>query len=151
MNIYNNIEELLDKYWECNTSVEEEEMLQDFFLHEKNIPTHLCRYKAVFAYREMKQTEKLPDNFEEKILAQIHHQLGKKVWTVFKIAACIALLISTSITAYQYKTASDYEKQAQARATVIDALCMISDNLQKGENIINNGLKQFDIVSEINH
>ena len=150
MNNYNNIEELLRKYWECDTSTDDEKILQDFFLYGENIPAHLRRYKSLFAYQKMKQAEKLSGDFDTKILTQIKPKL-KIPPILYKIAASIILFSGISIKAYQYKTTSDSEKQAQARETVINALCIISDNLQKGESMINKGLEQFDIISEINY
>ena len=39
------IEELLQRYWLCETSVEEEARLRAFF-SSTDVPAHLCRYKA---------------------------------------------------------------------------------------------------------
>ncbi len=41
---YKDIEQLLERYWQCETSVEEEATLRDFFAKEE-VPAHLLRYK----------------------------------------------------------------------------------------------------------
>ena len=38
---YKYIEQLLDKYWDCETSLEEEQILRCFF-RQKEVPAHLC-------------------------------------------------------------------------------------------------------------
>lgn len=51
---YKYIEQLLERYWNCETSLEEEQILRSFF-HQKEIPAHLLRYKAMFAYQEIEK------------------------------------------------------------------------------------------------
>ena len=55
---YKYIEQLLEKYWDCQTSIEEEQILKYFF-RQKEIPAHLLQYKAVFACLEKEQDLKL--------------------------------------------------------------------------------------------
>lgn len=46
---YKYIEQLLERYWECETSIEEEAILRAFFL-QKEVPAELARYKSLFVY-----------------------------------------------------------------------------------------------------
>ena len=46
---YKYIEQLLDRYWACETSEEEERILKAFF-SQKDVPAALARYKALFVY-----------------------------------------------------------------------------------------------------
>ena len=39
------IEQLLERYWKCETSLEEEAQLRAYFAEAGNIPAHLLRYK----------------------------------------------------------------------------------------------------------
>ena len=48
---FNRIEELLAKYWECDTSLQEEEELKKFF-NSQEVPEHLMAYKSLFIYYE---------------------------------------------------------------------------------------------------
>ena len=164
MKDYKKIDEILTRYWQCETSVEEEKALQDFFLHSTNIPQHLLKYQSLFEYRDAKQAEKLPDDFDEKILNQINAepkrikfqpQTPKGAYSdvkksplgdlgvVLKLVAGIALLVGLGFTAHLHQTRTE---QAQARETVLSALFMISDNLQKGEEMIMRGLENFEIA-----
>mgnify|MGYP000110997543 FL=1 len=50
------IEQLLERYWRCETSLEEEAQLRAFFTKEE-IPEHLLRYKDLFVYQQFQQEE----------------------------------------------------------------------------------------------
>ena len=45
------IEQLLERYWQCETSLEEEAELRAFF-SGSDVPKHLLRYKDLFVYLE---------------------------------------------------------------------------------------------------
>ena len=44
---YKYITQLLDRYWKCETTLEEEEILKAFFC-QKDVPADLCKYKDLF-------------------------------------------------------------------------------------------------------
>ena len=48
---YKYIEQLLERYWQCETSLEEESELRSFF-SEEEVPAHLLRYKELFNRRQ---------------------------------------------------------------------------------------------------
>lgn len=52
------IEQLLERYWQCETSLEEEAQLRTFFM-EGDVPGHLLRYKDLFVYQQLQQEEHL--------------------------------------------------------------------------------------------
>lgn len=96
---YKYIEQLLERYWNCETSVEEEQILRSFF-HQKEVPAHLLRYKALFAFQEAEKQIGLGDDFDAKILAQVEKPIVKaqrltlraRFMPLFKAAAMIAVL-----------------------------------------------------------
>ena len=45
---YRYIEQLLERYWRCETTLQEEEILRTFFSQD-DIPAGLERYKALFS------------------------------------------------------------------------------------------------------
>jgi hypothetical protein len=67
---YKYVEQLLERYWQGETSVEEESMLRHFFTEEE-VPEQLLRYKDLFVYQQMQQEVKLDDDFDARILAEI--------------------------------------------------------------------------------
>ena len=66
----NYIEQLLERYWQCDTSQEEEAQLRSFFNNE-DVPAHLLRYKDLFVYQEFLQQDGLGEDFDQKVLAQV--------------------------------------------------------------------------------
>ena len=68
---YKYIYHLLERYWRCDTSVEEESILRAFFSQEV-IPAELKRYQSLFAYAEQETEQNvLGDGFDEKLMASI--------------------------------------------------------------------------------
>ena len=49
---YKYIEQLLERYWQCETSLEEESELRTFFSQEK-VPAHLLQYRDLFVYQQV--------------------------------------------------------------------------------------------------
>ncbi|WP_300727508.1 hypothetical protein [uncultured Bacteroides sp.] len=98
---YKYIEQLLERYWNCETSVEEEQILRSFF-HQKEIPAHLLRYKSLFVYQDAEKEVKLGDDFDRRILAEIERPVVKakrltlhsRFMPLFKAAAVMALLFT---------------------------------------------------------
>ncbi len=66
----NKIDILLAKYWECETSVQEERELQEYFLSESIAERHQ-QYKPLFSYLESVQEMGLDCDFESKIMEKI--------------------------------------------------------------------------------
>ena len=89
---YKYIEQLLEKYWNCETSVEEEQILRSFFRQNNSL----------FAYQEAEKDIKLGDDFDSRILAEIERPVVKarrltlhtRFMPLFKAAAVMALLFS---------------------------------------------------------
>ena len=48
---YKYIEQLMERYWRCETSLQEEEILRTFFSQE-NVPAELLSYKDLFIYEQ---------------------------------------------------------------------------------------------------
>lgn len=98
---YKNIELLLERYWQCETSLEEESELRDFFSNE-DVPAHLLRYKSLFVYQQVQQEVGLSEEFDFRILAQVETPVVKakrltlvgRFIPLFKAAAVIALILS---------------------------------------------------------
>ena len=76
---YKYINQLLDRYWKGETSLEEEEILRAFFSQDE-LPAELKPYQALFSYEmgEAKQ-EALGDDFDQKMMAMIEEEYTKKI------------------------------------------------------------------------
>lgn len=100
---YKYIEQLLERYWACQTTLEEEEILRAFFC-QTAVPAHLQRYRALFVYEhEEKKVEVLDENFDNKVLAMIGETQQTKARTVsiyqrmkplFRAAAIVAIILT---------------------------------------------------------
>lgn len=98
---YKNIEQLLERYWQCETSVEEESQLRSFFTKEE-VPSHLLRYKNLFVYQQVQQEVGLGEDFDARILAEVEPAVVKakrltlksRFIPLFKAAAVIAVILS---------------------------------------------------------
>lgn len=67
---YKQIEQLLERYWQCETSLEEEQQLRTFF-SESNVPAYLLRYKELFVYQQIQQEITLSEDFDKRVLAEV--------------------------------------------------------------------------------
>ena len=98
---YKYIEQLLERYWNCETSAEEEQILRIFF-QQKEVPAYLRRYQSLFIYQGKAGNMKLGNDFEVRILNEIerpvvkarHLSLYTRFQPLFKAAAVILLLLT---------------------------------------------------------
>ncbi|CDD50918.1 putative uncharacterized protein [Bacteroides sp. CAG:875] len=98
---YKYIEQLLERYWNCETSVEEEQILRIFF-QQKELPAHLRRYRSLFTYQEAAGEMKLGEDFDKRVLAEIERPVVKakrltlytRFMPLFKAAAMMILLFT---------------------------------------------------------
>ncbi len=95
------IEQLLERYWQCETSLEEEAQLRAFF-SEDNVPEHLLRYKNLFVYQQLQQKVHLGEDFDARVLAEIEVPVVKakrmtltaRFMPLFKAAAVVVVVLS---------------------------------------------------------
>ncbi len=59
------IEQLLERYWQCETSLEDEAELRAFF-SGSDVPKHLLRYKDLFVYQQLQQEVHLGEDFDAR-------------------------------------------------------------------------------------
>lgn len=63
---YKYIEQLLERYWQCETTPEEENVLRAFFA-QPDVPANLARYKALFVYEQQQAADDLGEDFDERL------------------------------------------------------------------------------------
>lgn len=149
---YKYIEQLLERYWACDTSLEEEQILRAFF-RQKEIPAHLLPYKDLFAYQNATQKVTLGKDFDERILSQTERPtvkmqrvpLRRRMLPLLKAAAVVAVIITLGTvtqlpfkahrqTDYNYDAYKDtYTDPQSAYGTVSEALQIVSESFQKSE------------------
>ena len=98
---YKYIEQLLERYFQCETTLKEEEILRTFFLQE-DVPVWLMKYQTLFNY-EAQQEEPLGNDFDDRILSLIEQEEPVKAHTLtitqrlkplFKAAAIVAIVLT---------------------------------------------------------
>lgn len=67
---YKYIEQLLERYWACETSLQEEQILRTFFQQEE-VPEHLMVYKDIFDVQQEQAEATLGEEFDERVLRMI--------------------------------------------------------------------------------
>lgn len=115
---YKYIEQLLERYWECQTSLEEENILRAFFSQE-DVPASLLHIKPLFAcQQEEKRQFVLGNDFDEKVLKLVEEEktvkakrvsMKQRMMPFFKAAAIVAIILSLSNA---MQMAFDKEEQA---------------------------------------
>jgi|TARA_B110000908_G_scaffold137_1_gene192 hypothetical protein len=121
-----NIEKLVEKYLNAETSLQDEATLKNYFT-EGMIAPHLQEYESMFCYFTISKEE----TFTKTIQLETKKPSGKNLkW--LSVAASFALLVSVFIGSQEYEK----YQQEKTFAQVSYALNMLSLNLKKGERAI---------------
>lgn len=151
---YKYIEQLLDRYWQAETSPAEESILRAFFC-QADVPAHLRQYAPLFATFETMQSEHVSDDFEARVLARIaaaetaapqqsvkavHLTPLRKLTPLLRAAAIVAIVVLIGDSArraavgrangeqWQYNTAYT-ETYSRDAGEACEALQKISESL----------------------
>ena len=114
-----NIEKLLEKYENAETTIAEEKVLKNYF-SESNVAPHLKEYQALFGYFSTSKNER----FTKTI--QLNSQ--KKNWKWLSVAASVVLLVSV-YTGYENNQQRKAEKVYEETKLAFN---MLATNLNKG-------------------
>ncbi len=100
---YKYIEQLMERYWVCETTLEEEQILRTFFSQE-SVPVYLLPYKDLFTYEHSEvQEEKLGEDFDRKMLEIVGEvppvkartiRLKDRLKPLYKAAAMVAVILT---------------------------------------------------------
>ena len=136
---YKYIEQLLERYWECQTTLEEEAILRTFFRQE-DVPASLLPYRQLFIEEDKMAEEHLGKDFQDKMLRLVGEEAPVQVckarrvtfmrrWRPFyRAAGLIAILLTIGNAAHQsFSNDEDAESAAQmAENLPIDSLQQIT-------------------------
>ena len=131
-----NIEQLIKKYENAETSLQEEQELKTYFQQE-NIPVHLLEYKALFVY--------FTESSAERFTKTIPIKPRKMNWKWLSVAAAVVLMVSIySVNIFGGPSAKERQEAELAYKETQKAFQLISKNLNKGGNIAIAGLQEFN-------
>ena len=157
------IYKLIDKYWRCETSIEEEIQLQYFF-RRKDIPEDLKQFQPLFAFKNSEKMKCLSPQFDEKLnktiqssLKQKNRYLTIKIFAPtlkWAVSAFLIITLGTSIYLIAEKRNSHYYAETYndpdaATKYATFALDKLSEALNEGENASKQSL-QFINNMDIN-
>lgn len=151
---FQTIEKLLQKYFEGETSLQEEDQLKAFF-QQDDVPPHLMSLKQLFiTYTEQKETEVLDGKFDEDIMSRIksdtvisiRRKRRSKIYMISGIAASILLIIAFSFYFnIATKTIEDTFNDPQiAYNEAKKVMLFISDKLNKGVQPVSEATAKMD-------
>jgi hypothetical protein len=95
---YKYIEQLLERYWQGESTLQEEDILRAFF-SQPDIPDYLQKYQPLFT---LEKDEVLGDDFDARILGMIGEEepkakivtLTSRLMPLFKAAAIVAIILT---------------------------------------------------------
>ena len=143
---YKYIEQLLERYWECQTTLEEEAILRTFFRQE-DVPASLLPYRQLFIEEDKMASEHLSKDFQDKMLRLVGEEdslLGgrleggyckarrltvvRRLRPFYRAAGLVAILLTIGNAAYQSFTDEEdtASTQQMAENISIDSLQQIT-------------------------
>ena len=134
-----NIEKLVVKYENAETTLQEEKILRDYF-NSGNVAPHLEEYQMMFVYFQNSQ-----DITYNKSIQLTPVSSRKLNWKWMSVAASIVLIFSM----YMGNSYLEQRKAEKQFAQVQDALKKISFNLNKGNQAFENLYAYENTVNKI--
>jgi len=119
------IENLLEKYFEAETSVKEEAILKEYFSQDE-VPEHLNQYKDLFGF--------FNESSHETSSRTIH--LKKRTISIKWLSIAAMLVFFIGIYSVYQKNESEKEEARMAYMETQKALELISQSLNKGTGAI---------------
>lgn len=159
------IEQLLEKYWNAETSLEEEQELHQFF-QNNSVPEKLKETAILFRYFEEEKRRTLNENFDATVTKQIKQRQDGKIvsmsnwFQIARVAAGIAVVVAAV-----YLIGHEVRRPNEMTDTESDpklafeqtkkALLMISKNFGKAQqeaskiNLLNEAEEKIQRKSEV--
>jgi hypothetical protein len=149
---YKYIEQLMERYWNAETTLEEEEILRAFFSQE-DIPAELSQYAPLFAYEHAeKAVDVLGEDFDEKMLQMVGEaprseerpqaqiiSLRERLMPLFKSAAVVAIVLTlgnAAQVAFQ-KSPEETPGMAEVQSTITDGKSVaLTDSVANVEHTV---------------
>lgn len=125
-----NIEKLVEKYLNAETSLQEEATLKTYFT-EGNVPPHLQEYKSMFMYFKTAKEEAYTQTIQLEPKKSKRRNLQ---W--FSVAASVVLLLSVFVGKNKYGEYQERKEAEKIFAQVSNGFKLLSTNLKKGEQAV---------------
>lgn len=128
---YKYIEQLLERYWEGETSVEEESILRTFFC-ANDVPAHLQQYTAIFQMQHEAAQQHLSADFDQRMMELVAKQaqpekqpqakakmisLRSRLVPLFNAAASVAVFVTVGLAVEQATRGNITGNDADSKST----------------------------------
>jgi hypothetical protein len=127
---FSKIEVLLEKYFEGETSIAEENELKDYF-SSSNVAEHLEQYRSLFGY--------FAEAKEQKLAREVPLVSKKRKVAWLSIAASVVVMLGIGTYSYfnvntvkENQELGTYDDPEEALEATQKALAMLSDNVNVG-------------------
>ena len=146
---YKYINQLLERHWAGETSLEEEQILRSFF-SQPNVPEELKQYRCLFIYEQTEPaTDVLGDDFDEQLMSIIERPrpvkarvltIGQRFAPLFKAAAVVAIILTLSNAAQSsfrdddYTNVTSFERPVQGVSVALNDSARTDTLKQSGLN-----------------
>jgi hypothetical protein len=152
------IDRLLQRYWNCETTVAEEQELRDFFSRE-DLPEAWQPYAPLFAYVRDEQAVTLSDGFDDRLKAAMDKETAgtKKYITIrifaplLRVAASVLLIVGLGASIFFITRENNkpwfvetYDDPNAALKDATYALEMLSQALQTTEEASLQTIRMID-------
>ncbi len=141
---FERLDQLLEKYWACETSLEEEQQLQQFFENE-NLPEKYSEMATLFAYfsaqRKLESKDALEAQVQSKFKQQPKGVVRSLFYNISRIAAGFIVIAAATFLIREEYLKSDkpdpvldsFSDPMLAFEETKKALMLISANFDKGK------------------
>jgi hypothetical protein len=157
---YNNIRKLLDKYWEGESSLQEETQLREFFTGT-DVPEDLKTYQPLFQFFQMEQDKNLNGDFDQRLIQELKSsekptaKVRRLPYYLMRVAAAGLLLFSIYFVNEQWNqdsyeaAASEEMTPEEAYAQTKQALLLVSAKMNKGTDVANDGMSKMNKATHV--
>jgi len=132
------IKQLLEKYWACDASIEEESALKAFFSGD-SIPEELKKYKPLFLWK----TSRLQLKGDQVLNAEFKKQTRIQWYSVLKIAAAVLLVLTLGIGLYTH-----YQQEKYLDRIFSETYSNPDDALKETKNVIGKISSVLNLVKD---
>lgn len=147
-----NIQEKLDRYWDGESTLEEEKSLKEYFLSENVLEEHLI-FKDLFVYYKDAAENSFAGDLE--IPAKLKKSSKINVVTITRriisVAAIFTLFVASVFIIRNEMTKSkqqsytyEIEDPDEALEVTLKALALVSGKLDQGTNTMLNGIQNIE-------
>ena len=130
---FNKIEDLLEKYFQGETSIAEENQLKEYF-SSSNVAQHLEQYKPMFGYfsqvKQQKSTQEIPLKAKKRNVAWL--SIAASIVVLLGIGTYFFVSEKNAAPTVAQSELGTYDDPEEALAATQKALALLSSNVNVG-------------------